>query len=89
MVALLSHRAAAAAAASRPAQLDWEEEKKQIKLHKQQTRIDNDLNWTGAAAAAVEIVQKSTGIILFTNDDTGEGLWHVIQRDNNRQQQQQ
>lgn len=88
MVALLSHRAAAAA--SRPAQLDWEEEeKKQIKLHKQQTRIDNDLNWTGAAAAAVEIVQKSSGIILFTNDDTGEGLWHVIQRDNNRQQQQQ
>jgi hypothetical protein len=52
------------------------------------TRIDNELNWTGAAAA-VEIVQKSTGMILFIDDDTGEGLWHVIQRDNNRQQQQQ
>jgi hypothetical protein len=50
VVALLSHRAAAAAA-SRPAQLDWEEEKNNVTFSKTnqiaQTKPESTMNSTG------------------------------------------
>jgi hypothetical protein len=62
VVALLSHRAAAAAA-SRPAQLDWEEEKNNVTFSKTnqiaQTKPESTMNSTGREQQQLSKSSKS------------------------------